>query len=56
VSAYRLTARELAIVRDRIDTTDDTTWAAFVSDAEDAVSREHTMWLARHGHPGLRRR
>jgi hypothetical protein len=56
VTAYRLTARELAIIRDRIPGTDDAGWAGFVSDAEDAVSREHTMWLARHGHPGLRRR
>jgi hypothetical protein len=53
VSAYTLTAREVAIIRDRIPTTDDTTWPGFVSDAEDAVSREHTIWLARHGHPGV---
>jgi uncharacterized membrane protein YfcA len=54
VSAYRLTARELAIVRDRGQHVDEADWATFVADAEDAVSREHTMWLARHGHPGLR--
>ena len=53
VSAYRVTARELSIIRDRIGTVDETEWAAFVSDAEDAVSREHTLWLARHGHPGV---
>lgn len=56
VAAYRLTARELSIIRDRVPNTDEASWAAFVSDAEDAVSREHTMWLARHGHPGLRGR
>jgi conflict system pore-forming effector with SLATT domain len=56
VSAYRMTARELSIIRDRIDLVDDADWAVFVSDAEDAVSREHTMWLARHGHPGFRTR
>jgi hypothetical protein len=54
VAAYRLTARELSIIRDRVPNVDEVRWAAFVSDAEDAVSREHTMWLARHGHPGLR--
>ena len=25
-------------------------WSLEMSDAEDAISREHTMWLARHGH------
>lgn len=55
VAAYRLTARELSIIRDRVRHVDEAGWASFISDAEDAVSREHTMWLARHGHPGLRR-
>lgn len=53
VSAYRVTARELAIIRDRIDHVDEDEWAGFVSDAEDAVSREHTLWLARHGHSSV---
>jgi hypothetical protein len=39
---------------DRMPNVDEVRWAAFVSDAEDAVSREHMMWLARRGHPGLR--
>ena len=56
VAAYRLTARELNIIRDRVDHVDEPDWPLFVSDAEDAVSREHTMWLARHGHPGIRTR
>lgn len=51
VSAYSVTARELNIIRDRIDQVEDDKWAGFVSDSEDAISREHTMWLARHGHP-----
>lgn len=51
VSAYRIIDRELGLIRDRIDTVDEAGWAAFVSDAEDAVSREHTPWLACHGHP-----
>ena len=50
VSAYAVTARELSIIRDRIDHVPETQWAGFVSDSEDAISREHTMWLARHGH------
>jgi len=53
VSAYGLTARELSIVRDRINLVPDGEWPSFVSDSEDAISREHTMWLARHGHPSL---
>jgi hypothetical protein len=53
VAAYRLTARELAIVRDRAEHVDEADWPEFVADAEDAVSREHTMWLARHGHLGI---
>lgn len=56
VSAYRVTAGELKIIRERTNTVTEDRWAAFVSDAEDAVSREHTLWLARHGHPGARSR
>jgi hypothetical protein len=51
VSAYRVTASELSIILARMETVTEDRWAAFVSDAEDAVSREHTLWLARHGHP-----
>jgi hypothetical protein len=51
VTAYRITARELTIIRDRIPSVAESTWAEFVSDAEDAMSREHTLWFARHGHP-----
>ena len=56
VTAYRLAARELTIIRGQIEYVDEAEWAAFVSDAEDAVSREHTLWLARRGHPGPNRR
>jgi SMODS and SLOG-associating 2TM effector domain 3/SMODS and SLOG-associating 2TM effector domain 1 len=49
--AYGLAARELSIIRDRIDRVPDDRWRGFVSDSEDAISREHAMWLARHGHP-----
>jgi len=50
VSAYTVTARELSIIRDRIDGIPEAEWPQFVSDSEDAISREHTLWLARHGH------
>lgn len=54
VSAYNVTAVELGLINDRIDqAADEDRWAAFVSDSEDAISREHTLWLARHGHPGI---
>jgi hypothetical protein len=49
--AYGLAARELSIIRDRIDQVPDDRWREFISDSEDAISREHAMWLARHGHP-----
>jgi hypothetical protein len=44
------------IIRDRSEHVTEQEWATFVSDAEDAVSREHTLWLARHGHPDLPQR
>lgn len=51
-SSYSVAAQELGLVRERIDdSADDASWPLFVSDAEDAISREHTMWLARRGHP-----
>lgn len=48
-TAYAVTARELSIIRDQVDLVPLDEWPAFVSDAEDAISREHTLWLARHG-------
>lgn len=54
-TAYSVTVREIRIIRDRIDLVPDGEWARFVSDSEDAISREHTMWLARHGRPAARR-
>lgn len=50
-SAYGLTAHELGIVRSRYEgVTDSALLAAFVSDAENAFSREHTQWAARRDH------
>jgi hypothetical protein len=46
--AYSTTAHELALVRDELPEGDDETgWGTFVADAEAAISREHTRWLAR---------
>lgn len=46
--AYARTAHELALVRDDLpDELDEGRWATFVGDAESAISREHTSWLAR---------
>jgi conflict system pore-forming effector with SLATT domain len=45
-SAYSVTASELSLTRGRILDTDEPEWAAAVADAEGAISREHTLWLA----------
>ena len=45
--AYAIAAHELAAIRDLVpwqETEED--WAQFVGSAEEAVSREHTMWRA----------
>jgi hypothetical protein len=45
--AYTYAAHELSIVYQRLDTiTDEGAWATEVADAEEAISREHTMWRA----------
>lgn len=47
-AAYALTAQELGVVADRLATvTGERAWAEAVGDAEQAISREHTLWLAR---------
>ena len=47
-SAYGLTAIELGLIEGRARSVgSDQELAAFVSDAENAISREHTMWVAR---------
>ena len=47
--AYTFAATELSVVHDRLNQTDDASWAQEVSDAEEAISREHTMWRASRG-------
>ena len=49
-TAYTVTALELASVRSKIPhQTNDADWSTFVSDAEEAFSREHTLWKASRG-------
>jgi hypothetical protein len=49
-TAYAVTALELASVRSRImHQGSEADWATFVSDAEEAFSREHTLWKATRG-------
>jgi hypothetical protein len=49
-TAYTITALELASVRSKIaNQSNDGDWAKFVSDAEEAFSREHTLWKASRG-------
>src|SRR5262249_62404877 len=45
--AHALAANELGIVYSNLETADDEkVWAADVADAEEAISRKHTMWRA----------
>lgn len=45
--AYAFAANELGIVYSNLELVDDEKlWAAAVADAEEAISREHTMWRA----------
>ena len=47
-SAYTVAYLELASVADLVDAiTDEVGWAGFVDEAENAISREHTLWRAR---------
>jgi SMODS and SLOG-associating 2TM effector domain 3/SMODS and SLOG-associating 2TM effector domain 1 len=49
-TAYAVTALELASVRAKIvNLNGEGEWAKFVSDAEEAISREHTLWKASRG-------
>lgn len=51
VSAYALTAQEIGIVKSQYRAiADEGALSAFVSDAENVFSREHTQWAARKDH------
>lgn len=45
-SAYSVAAAELAIQSEKLRDVSEEEWSDFVADAEEAISREHTMWLA----------
>ncbi|GAA0944660.1 DUF4231 domain-containing protein [Kribbella koreensis] len=55
--AYFFASEELSIARARLDSVDctqpnaDETWGAEAADAEEAISREHTMWRASRSRP-----
>jgi len=49
-TAYWITAQELAAVKSDLDAlSDDERWPYFVGQAEEAISREHTLWRASRG-------
>jgi hypothetical protein len=54
-SAYRVAAVELALQQEALGTVADEKWPQAVADAEEAISREHTMWLASRGRESLTR-
>lgn len=48
-ASYSLTANEIGIIKGELeDAENDDEFADFVSDAENAFSREHTQWIAKH--------
>ena len=52
-AAYGLAAQELTLSRPLLEHVDDEAeWSRAVADAEDAISREHTTWLARRSKAG----
>lgn len=48
-SAYRVAAAELGIQHSVLESIPESDWSQAVADAEEAISREHTMWLASRG-------
>lgn len=45
-SAYSVATKELGVQMSRLETVAEADWPVFAADAEDAISREHTTWLA----------
>lgn len=45
-TAYTTTAVELGLQLDRLAEVTEPEWSAFIADAEEAISREHILWLA----------
>lgn len=54
-SSYRLAAMELALQEATLRQVESQDWAHAVANAEEAISREHTMWLATRGQEPLPR-
>jgi hypothetical protein len=48
-SAYALTCQELGMVSSVASRANEESWPRMVSEAEEAISREHVMWCARNG-------
>jgi hypothetical protein len=48
-SAYALAAQELSMAATLARNAEDAAWPRVVGEAEEAISREHTMWCARNG-------
>lgn len=48
-SAYALASQELGMASALARTADQKVWPRVVGEAEEAISREHTMWCARNG-------
>jgi len=48
--AYFVASHELTMIRTQIYEQNESSWAAFVDNAEEAISREHTLWKASRGH------
>ncbi|WP_394162288.1 DUF4231 domain-containing protein [Galactobacter valiniphilus] len=54
-SAYSVAAKELSVQSARLATVEEADWPLVAADAEEAISREHTTWLAsRTGRAALR--
>lgn len=50
--AYSIAAHDLSLVKERTPVSpSEAEWAEFVGDAEQAISREHTLWRARRSRP-----
>lgn len=45
-AAYSTAANELILLVSSVAATEESDWGRVVADAEDAISREHTLWLA----------
>lgn len=48
-TAYSITSQELASIYSEMDQASEAGWAKFVGQAEEAISREHTLWRASRG-------